>query len=95
MANTYTTPGDVISPKRRWTLVSVLYDKGENNAAVAIGRWDGKPALVLRWNGNDDNPIGNPQSRGLPTWFIVPDEFHSSILDALDSVVTRLHIMRN
>ena len=28
--------------------------------------------LAMRWNGNKENPLGNPQSRGLSTWFIVP-----------------------
>ena len=38
----------------------------------------------MRWNGdNDDNPIGNPQSRGLPTWFIVPDNYVEAILGTL------------
>ena len=34
----------------------------------------------MRWNGSDQNPIGNPQSRGLPTWFIVPDQHVDQIL---------------
>jgi len=86
MPNLYIPPTEVISPKRQWTLVSVLYDRGENNAAVAVGRWEGDAVLAIRWNGNDDNPIGNPQSRGLPTWFIVPQEFNDSILKTLKEV---------
>ena len=35
----------------------------------------------MRWNGNRENPIGNPQSRGLPTWFIVPDEHARQIIE--------------
>lgn len=50
---------------------------------MAIGRWDGEPVLAMRWNGTDDNAIGNPQSRGLPTWFIVPSEFRLALLDTL------------
>ena len=83
MPNRYIPPSEVVSPKRSWTLLSVLYERGENEAAVAVGRWEGKAALAMRWNGNDENTIGNPQSRGLPTWFIVPDEFRSSILNRL------------
>ena len=87
MPNSYIPPSEVISPKRQWTMVSVLYDWGENMAAVAVGRWEGRAVLVLRWNGNDANPIGNPQSRGLPTWFVVPDEFRDSILYSLKNSV--------
>ena len=80
MAHSYILPSEVISPKRQWTLVSVLHDRGEGNAAVALGRWEGDPVLAMRWNGTSGNPIGNPQSRGLPTWFIVPNEFRDGIL---------------
>ena len=41
--------------------------------------------LAMRWNGTDDNVIGNPQSRGLPTWFIVPREFRLAVLDELSA----------
>jgi hypothetical protein len=36
----------------------------------------------MRWNGGKDNPLGNPQSRGLPTWFIVPEQHWNQILKA-------------
>ncbi|HWB06280.1 MAG TPA: hypothetical protein VG796_24870 [Verrucomicrobiales bacterium] len=68
----YIPPDKVHSPKAHWSLIAVLEDLGEEGTSVAIGRWDGKPTLAMRWNGSDGNPIGNPQSRGLPTWFIIP-----------------------
>ena len=75
----YVKPGDVHAPKRRWQLLHVLFDGGEDqpgkpglNSSLALGRWDNRPVLAMRWNGGKDNPIGNPQSRGLATWFIVP-----------------------
>ena len=61
-------PNGVLSPKRNWVLVTVLIDEGEGDVALALGRWDGGPVLAIRWNGTSDHPIGNPQSRGLPTW---------------------------
>jgi hypothetical protein len=74
-------PTQVISPKLHWQLIDVLYDGGAGNPAVAIGRWDGKVVVAMRWNGTGkDNPIGNPQSRGLSTWFVMPDEFAELIL---------------
>jgi len=73
MATKYIPPTGVISPKAHWVLIAVLEDAGPENIALAIGRWDQNPCLAMRWNGdNENNPIGNPQSRGLPTWFIVP-----------------------
>ena len=73
-------PQDVQSPKRHLVLVSVLVNEGEGLYSVALIRWDGQPRLAMRWNGAADNPIGNPQSRGLPTWFVIPDEFREAVL---------------
>jgi len=86
MANDYVTPSEVTSPKRQWSLRDVLYDRGARAAAVAMGAWEGKPVLAMRWNGDDENPIGNPQSRGLATWFVVPDEFRGAILARLQEL---------
>jgi hypothetical protein len=35
----------------------------------------------MRWNGTGENPLGSPQSRGLPTWFIVPDQHWKQMLE--------------
>lgn len=86
MSNEYVPPTQVMSPKRRWTLVSLLYDEGEGGGAVAIGYWDGVRVLAMRWNGDDQSQIGNPQSRGLPTWFIVPRHFSEAILTTLEQL---------
>ena len=37
--------------------------------------------LAMRWNGSPKNRLGNPQSRGLPAWFIVPDQHVRRILE--------------
>ncbi len=38
--------------------------------------------MGVRWNGDNSNSgIGNPQSRGLATWFIVPKELQEVILE--------------
>jgi hypothetical protein len=91
----YIPPNAVTSPRRHFTLITVLEDgrtgdnpTGEGNVSVALGRWrsaDGaeEPILGVRWNGDDANPIGNPQSRGLPTWFVVPRHLRRSILEHL------------
>jgi hypothetical protein len=78
---TYVKPADVHAPKRYWSLVQVLFDGGEEDSSLAIGRWENKPVLAMRWNGTADNPLGNPQSRGLPTWFVVPEQHWRQILE--------------
>jgi hypothetical protein len=79
-ATIYTQPGQVSSPKRHWKLLTVLEAGSEGTGSVALGRWDDQPVLAMRWNGNADNPIGNPQSRGLATWFIIPDNYMEPLL---------------
>lgn len=71
---------DVLAPRRHWTLVDVLHDFGEGEAVLALGRWDGEKRLAIRWNGTVKKPIGNPQSRGKGTWFVVPNNLCAGIL---------------
>ena len=79
----YVKPSEVNSPKNRWRLAQVLHEGGAGGWAVAEGQWDENgrwgDVLAIRWNGTNESPIGNPQSRGLATWFIVPDELESAI----------------
>ncbi len=77
------------SPRQHWSLIAVLEDKGETSGdsggySLAIGRWDGAVCLALRWNGSEKwGRTGNPQSRGLPTWFVIPSQFEEAILSDL------------
>lgn len=75
-------PRKVESPKGRWKLIDVLYDGGDGKDALAIGEWDHQRVLAIRWNGNsaDISGVGNPQSRGLPTWFILPRWSYEGLL---------------
>jgi hypothetical protein len=75
-------PKTVVSPKGSVRNLEILWDGGEWNDADPLWSgwsaakldWDGHPAIGIRWNGtSDDKGVGNPQSRGLPTWFILPD----------------------
>jgi hypothetical protein len=77
----YVHPSLVISPKASIApgSVRVLYDGGEwregepwTGWSVAELEWDGSDAVGIRWNGGGAS-MGNPQSRGVPTWFILPD----------------------
>lgn len=71
----YIEAKDVKSPRKQWSLIEVLVDQGESGWSLAVGEWDGERCLTARWNGGDGRPAGNPQSRGNPTWFVLPSEF--------------------
>lgn len=86
MATKHIPASHVISPKAHWGLISILDDQGAGETAIALGKWDQHPVLAMRWNGQPDNPIGNPQSRGLPTWFILPaGDYSEAIIGLLPS----------
>lgn len=72
----YIQAGSVISPKTSWKLIAVVLDNGPGQGAYALGTWDGKPRIAFRWNGTNENPLGNPQSRGLPTWTMMDENLH-------------------
>ena len=77
-------PEKVISPKKHWRLGEVIY-KGEG-WSVAEGQWEHEghwdDTLAIRWNGGEGE-LGNPQSRGLPTWFILPDELEGAVREGI------------
>ena len=89
----YITPDQVVSPRRNWRLIRVLQtgeqeDSKKQRVAIAIGTWqeegeDADTCLAMRWNGSKEWPIGNPQSRGLPTWFIIPKRLNKAVIEIL------------
>ena len=79
----YIPPNEVTSPQRHWQCIQVLNDNGEGESALALGRWDNKGVLAVRWNGVGNAIIGNPQSRGLATWFILPDDYCEAVIGTL------------
>ena len=86
----YITPDKVTSPRRQWALIRVLEtgdkpDSFGNRVAIAIGKWEGEPVLAMRWNGSKGSPIGTPQSRGLPTWFIIPGRLGEAVIKTLSA----------
>ena len=86
----YVNPEAVSSPKSRWRLRRVLYDGGEGNWSVAEGQWENDgfwgEVLAIRWNGSSGSEIGNPQSRGLATWFVLPEELEQPVRGAIASL---------
>jgi hypothetical protein len=91
----YQDPSIVKSPKGAVSHLHVIYDGGEQAAdagdwagwSVAELEWYEEPTMACRWNGSSDNPevseIGNPQSRGNPTWFVIPRALQSVIRERL------------
>jgi hypothetical protein len=76
----YRKPEEVIAPKSRWELGTILCNTGHGGWSASEGKWDSEPALGIRWNGDDDSGShGNPQSHGNPTWFIVPAELEDAV----------------
>lgn len=69
----FTNPENVLSPKANVQNVRVLSNTGEDGWSLAELFWDNRPVLGIRWNGGKSNPLGNPQSRGVPMWFVLPD----------------------
>lgn len=79
----YIEPKTVLSPKGLVSDVEVIFNTGPktNSWSVARLRWDGEPAVGIRWNGENDAGVGTPQSRGNPTWFIVPGELAERVIE--------------
>ena len=96
----YIKPDDVLSPKQNWTLIAVLDEGRARECALAIGRWTdkwvrGKIFLAMRWNGHDENPLGNPQSRGLPTWMMIDEKYNEALLTSGTLTPAKLILARS
>jgi|GEM_PF-76280 len=83
----YKNPKFINSPKGVVEVVEVIYDGKDDPAySLAIIKWENTYKLGIRWNiaysewddyrkqNGQDECIGNPQSRGIPTWFVLPGE---------------------
>jgi len=91
----YVNPANVYSPRRSIEpgSVKVLLDKGEGSFSIASLKWDGRPCIGIRWNGKNNN-TGSPQSRGNPTWFILPQEIALSYADSIGNIEMKAIIER-
>ena len=83
----YIEPEDVSGPKNRRRLRRVLHDGDEGGWSAAEGQWENDvlwgEVLAIRWNDRPGFEIDNPQSRGLATWFIMPEELEQAVRDAI------------
>jgi hypothetical protein len=83
----YIDPNTVIAPKDHVRLLEVLYDSGNAGWSVALLEWDGEQRIGMRWNGSqEDSRPGNPQSRGRPTWFVVPPELSTVVREEAEQL---------
>ena len=96
----YFNPATVLSPRDCIDQVQVLYDVGivNNIYSLAIVTWEGVDRIGIRWNVNQrewDDPakvagtvtcVGEPNSRGYPTWFILPDQFLADLVSGSTEV---------
>ena len=81
----YIPSNGVTSPQGSWRLIKIIHDAGEGGIAVAYGEWEEGLVIAIRWNGtNEPNKgLGNPQSSGHPTWFILPIDFGIAFVDEI------------
>jgi hypothetical protein len=74
-------PENVVSPQDKLSELEVIYDAGE--WSVAEFNWqheDGtRPRIGIRWNGNEYE-LGNPQSSGHATWFVLPENLIAELV---------------
>lgn len=86
----YVDPNTVVSPKASWVLKNVIYNSGPGKGgwSVAEGLWEGDSCLGVRWNGSSaEEGVGNPQSRGHATWFIIPEGLEDAIRREVDFLI--------
>lgn len=82
----YIDPEMVLAPKGRVENLDVVFDGGEHSYSVARMNWDKNPALGVRWNGGEGEGLGNPQSRGIATWFILPKDIADLVENNLNNL---------
>jgi hypothetical protein len=85
-------PKTVLSPRASLKNLEVIWDGGAwkdgdpwSGWSAAKMIWEDHPRVGIRWNGDPGTPgVGNPQSRGLATWTIVPRPLAGAVVDAIE-----------
>lgn len=87
-------PLSVLSPKKNVKNVTLLYNGGPLPGGYSIAKlqWNGKDVIGVRWYISENEVhytdkisgkkvcLGEPNSRGYSTWFILPDNLISKLL---------------
>jgi hypothetical protein len=75
-------PHDVTSPQNKLSNLEVIHDNGD--WAVATFDWahtsGPRRRVGIRWNGDGDD-IGNPQSSGHATWFLLSENMIAEFVE--------------
>ena len=68
----------------------VLNDGEEGGRSAAEGQWENDElwgeVAAIRWNASAGTQVGNPRSRELATWFIIPQELEQAVRNAIASL---------
>lgn len=94
----YNPANTVVSPVKNVKNVRVLSDGGACHGcySVAIVEWNGNDVLAIRWNISENEAtrtdklngsvvcLGEPNSHGYSTWFVVPDDLLIRLLNGGD-----------
>ncbi len=101
---TYVHPEEVLSPKHSVQgIIEIVHDPGPGDMCVARILWKGEERIATRWNGEDQEPKGNPTSHGQPTWFVVGEYAQDAVVEAAkkaaerspDSLISKYREMAN
>lgn len=67
----------------KFTVSKIIYDY--NGFSIAYGTYQGEKhkQLAMRWNGDTDESIGHPNSRGHATWFLITADISDVLFTAL------------
>ena len=82
----YIEPKTVLSPRKLVKGLHVIHNTRGGGWAVALLDWEGEEVVAIRWNGEKGNGIGNPQSHGRPTWFVIPDELADAVKERAEAL---------
>lgn len=94
----YNNPSNVLSPRNKIKNVQVLFDGGNKHGSYSVAKlkWNNNDVIGVRWNiseneaYNEDKKsgrkvsLGEPNSRGYSTWFILPDDLLSRLVKGGD-----------
>ena len=83
---TYIQPQTVWAPRASVRAVETIYNEGSGKWSVARVNWEDEDRIGIRWNGGDGPGVGNPQSRGRATWFIVPEPLQQVVLEKVEEL---------
>jgi|GraSoiStandDraft_39_1057311.scaffolds.fasta_scaffold27730_4 hypothetical protein len=83
---TYIEPQTVCAPRASVRAVEIIYNEGSGKWSVARVNWEDEDRIGIRWNGGDGPGVGNPQSRGRATWFIVPEPLQQVVLEKVEEL---------